>query len=204
MNATTQTEERQCSKKKHISTFTAKGDGSFYKTCDECREKNRVYRESEKGKAKSKAYDESEHGKATHKAYNDSEQGKARGKSYNQSEKGKATRKSYRESEQGKAYSKAYRESEKGKAARTKQTECECGSTVQRNHWARHLKSKPHRRWLNARENFVSVLVELLATHKQDLVVDRAIDYDDRCHGCRRNNDFCRCGDFYAADYDCY
>ena len=139
MNAITQTEERQCSKKKHISTFTAKGDGSFYKTCDECREKNRVYRESEKGKAK-----------------------------------------------------------------RTEQFECECGSTVQRNHWARHLKSKPHHRWLNARENFVSVLVELLATHKQDLVVDRAIDYDDRCHGCMRNNDFCRCGDFYAADYDCY
>ena len=50
----------------------------------------------------------------------------------------------------------------------------------------------------------MSVLVELLATHKQDLVVDRAIDYDDRCHGCMRNNDFCRCGDFYAADYDCY
>ena len=136
MNATTQTEERRCSRKKHRSTFTAKGDGSFYKNCDGCR-----------------------------------------------------------------AYNRAYSDSEKVKVRLTEPLECQCGSTVQRNHWARHLKTKQHYRWDNAKKNFKKVLDELISTHKQEIPTEipteTAIDYDDRCGGCGRHNDFCRCVGFF-------
>ena len=127
--------ERQCSRKKHISTFTAKSDGSFYKTCDGCRAYNRA------------RY----HNKASPDAF----------------------------------YFTA------------------------------------HQLRVNARKNFENVLDELVATDtatyrsmsnlgrrldrlygkhctEKRRTVERDIDYNDRCDGCEKHNDFCRCGpDFF-------
>ena len=151
--------------------FHSQRYGSFYKTCDGCREQNRA--------------------RAYNKASREAEQ-----RAYNQSERANAIRKAYCEYEKDKLL------------PRTEKSECVCGCIVEHNNKSRHYNAKPHQRWVNARKNFASVLVELLATDKQeltvekatdkqDLTVERAIDYDDRCHGCRRHNDFCRCGSFY-------
>ena len=115
--------ERQCSRNKHISTFTAKSDGSFYKTCDNCRAYNRA-----------------------------------------------------------KYHNKISREAEQ----------------------------RDYRLRLNVRRNFENVLNELggfennlyrlygkRCTEKHH-TAGLDIDYNDRCDGCEKHNDFCRCGpDFF-------
>ena len=134
MPETKKKEQRQCSRKNHISTFTAKDNGSFFKTCDGCRAYNRA-----------------------------------------------------------RYHNKASREAEK----------------------------RDYKLRTNARNNFENVLDELVATDTvtyrsmSDLErrIDRlygkhctekrrpaesTVDYDDRCGGCKRHNDFCRCGsDFF-------
>ena len=164
MNPTTQTEERQCSRHNISQLSHPKVMVHFTKPVMDVEKKigfttKLTVRPKKVNQHRGLIIDQSDEGQSSQRAYGASEKGKATRKAYCESEQGKSARKAARKF-------KAYRESEKGKAAITEQLECECGSSVQRKPWAHHLKSKPHHRWLNARESLASVLVELLDSHK--------------------------------------
>ncbi len=89
-----------------------------------------------------------------------------RSKRYQQSEKGKETKRKYNHSEKGKESFRKYQQSEKGKE---KKAEC-------MKRYRDKSKSKKHLQSVKESTNML-----------KDLHIDR-------CDGCGKNNDFCRCG----------
>ena len=57
-----------------------------------------------------------------------------------------------------------------------------CNDYIRRDYLSRHNKTQKHIKNLNKIE--------------ENKIEENKIDYDDRCNGCGRHDDFCRCGHF--------
>jgi hypothetical protein len=62
-----------------------------------------------------------------------------------------------------------------------------CNDYIRRDYLSRHNKTQKHIKNLNKiEENKI----------EENKIEENKIDYDDRCNGCGRHDDFCRCGHF--------